>query len=55
MSYGNPDAYSSSIEAYYTQMYEDWCFRWEEYHAIYGIYIEADRPVVKSDLTIEVN
>jgi hypothetical protein len=43
-----------NAEEYYLQMYEDWYNRWQDFMREYGVYIEADCPEVKSELTIEV-
>lgn len=44
-----------NAEAYYLQMYEDWCNRWSQFMSEYGIYIEVEPQKVTSELTIEVN
>lgn len=49
------DEYWRGVEQeYYEQMYADWAAAWQKYTNEYGIYIEVEPPIVKSELTIEV-
>ena len=46
---------AKAVQAYYEQMYEEYCSRWQQYSDTYGIYLEVKPSIVKSELTIEVS
>lgn len=46
---------AKAVQAYYEQMYEEYCSRWQQYSDTYGIYLEVEPSIVKSELTIEVS
>lgn len=46
---------AKAVQAYYEQMYEEYCSRWKQYSDTYGIYLEVKPSILKSELTIEVS